>query len=291
MILPLRVYQYMRIIEGGTGFYSKMDASIPIMYVLLFAVCFVPIIISLSMRKGLETISCPKAVRFGEGIAALLVAVTLIINAVETFGGFSDIFYAFKTINYDYTLSKYLMKSGGFAVLLESIFAVVSMVFFILLGGAHFKGTSVSEYKLLAIAPLAWSICRIIHRFMRPVSYLKVSDLFFEMLMIVFLMLFFLAMAQKTSGVNSAGKGWKVFGYGLPAATLSLLCFVPRLTVAVMGRSDLLADKSPIEYCDMAIALFIITYTIGRFQDIRAQVARPKLEELKAESDPAEENS
>jgi len=268
LILPLRVYQYMKIIEGGTGFYAVKNASIPLMYCLLAIFCLIPVALSFSMRKELDIVS-PKQVRFGEGIAALLVALTLIINAVQMFSYFSEIYYSFEITQYTPTLSKYLTKSGGIAVLLESVFAVISMVFFILLGAAHIKGRSVSEYKFLAIAPLGWSICRIIHRFMRPISYLKVSDLFFEMLMIVFLMMFFLAFAQRLAGINSCGKGWKIFGYGIPAATLCLLCFVPRLVVALIGRSDLLADKSPIEYCDMAIAVFLISSCIGRLQDAR----------------------
>lgn len=268
LILPLRVYQFMKIIEGSTGFYAIKDASIPLMYCLLAVFCLTPVVLSFSMRKELDIVSS-KQVRLGEGIAALLVAVTLIINAVQMFAYFSEIYYSFEITQYTPTLSKYLAKSGGIAVLLESIFSVISMIFFIILGTANIRGRSVSEYKFLAIAPLGWCICRIIHRFMRPVSYLKVSDLFFEMLMLVFLMMFFLAFAQRLSGINSQGKGWKIFGYGIPAAMLCLLCFVPRLIVAAIGRSDLLNEKSPIEYCDMAVAAFIISYCIGRMQDAR----------------------
>ncbi len=289
LILPLRIYQYMNIIEGGSGFYSVKNVSIPIMYFLLAVFCFVPIILSFSMRKGLE-INCPKKVRLGEGIAALLVALTLIINSVQMFALFSDILNNPQITDYTPTLMKYLSKSGGMAILFEAIFAVLSMMFFILLGGAQLKGRSVSDYKFLAIAPLIWCICRIIYRFMRAISYLKVSDLFFEMLMIVFLMMFFLAFAQTLAGINSKGKGWKVFGYGLPAATLCLLCFIPRLTIAIIGRSDLLAEKSPIEYCDMAIAVFIVCYCIGRLQDARSGI-KAEVHEVEQEPVPEDENS
>jgi hypothetical protein len=159
------------------------------------------------------------------------------------------------------------MKSGALPMLFESVFAVFSGIFFIVLGVAFISGKSNgSEFKLLAIAPLAWSICRIMHRFMRTISFMNVSDLFFELLMIVFLMIFFMAFAQLIARVNHHGADWKLAGFGLPAALLCLLCFVPRAVILFMGEGDLLTTLSPPEYCDLTIALFILALFLDKLR-------------------------
>ncbi|MBQ4603366.1 MAG: hypothetical protein IJB16_02085, partial [Clostridia bacterium] len=62
----------------------------------------------------------------------------------------------------------------------------------------------------------------------------------------------------------SNGKEWKIAAYGLPAALLALLCFVPRFIVMITGSADLLNEQSPAEYCDFGVALFIISTVLTR---------------------------
>ena len=121
-----------------------------------------------------------------------------------------------------------------------------------------------SEYELLAITPLLWSICRILHRFMRTISFVNVSDLFYELFMLVFLMLFFMAMAQVVSRVGTERNDWKLFAYGLPAGIFCLLCFVPRAILVLVGKSELLAVLSGPEVCDLGAALFILSLLLGK---------------------------
>ena len=82
--------------------------------------------------------------------------------------------------------------------------------------------------------------------------------------MIVFFILFFMAFAQVNSRVDADKKEWKIASYGLPAALLALICFVPRFIVMITGNADLLHDQSPAEYCDFGIALFIISTVLTR---------------------------
>ena len=43
-----------------------------------------------------------------------------------------------------------------------------------------------------------------------------------------------------------------------------LICFVPRLIVTLLGKAELLTDNSPIEYCDLVMAAFIISSLVSR---------------------------
>ncbi len=266
LILPLRVYQYLNIIESGTGFYEKTDFSVVLMYVLLAVFCGAMFIFSLS-RKNTALYIKSAVKKPVLGILSFFAAATLIMDAITQFGNFSNLYYGSGQIS-GYIVNEAsgsLMKSGALPLFFEALFAVLAALFFIISGINFFKAKSDgSEYKLLALTPLAWSICRILHRFMRTISFIKVSDLFFELFMLVFLMLFFVTFAQLVSRINHTGTDWKLFAYGLPAALFCLLCFVPRFAMQITGRGDILADQSPPEYCDFAVALFIIAFLISK---------------------------
>ncbi len=275
LVLPLRVYQYLNIIEPGTGFYEKTDISVPALYALLAFFGGAMLLLSFLNRYK---IAMSTTVRKSPvlGAVALGTAVAFFVDAVVMYQNFTTLYYGTAQNGggdiFIESATSGIMKSGALPMLFEAVFAVLSAIFFIVLGVAYISGKSNgSEFKLLAITPLAWSICRILHRFMRTISFTNVSDLFFELLMIVFLMIFFMAFAQLISRVNNKGADWKLTGFGLPAALLCLLCFVPRAAILVMGKGDLLADLSPPEYCDLAIALFILTFILNKVRFFRRE--------------------
>lgn len=55
------------------------------------------------------------------------------------------------------SLFLYLIKTGGFALIFEVLFAVLSCVFFLFFGYHYITGKlDYSQFKLLAVAPLCW---------------------------------------------------------------------------------------------------------------------------------------
>lgn len=275
LVLPLRVYQFLRVIEPGTGFYEKTDFSVPLLYGLLALFGGAMLIISFINRRRImfsTTVRKNPAL----GIIALAAAGTFFADAVIMYQNFSSLYYGTtQNMGGDFlvdTATSGIMKSGALPMLFEAVFAVFAAIFFIVLGVSYISGKSNgSQFKLLAITPLAWSICRILHRFMRTISFVNVSDLFFELLMIVFLMIFFMAFAQLISGVNNKGVDWKLVGFGLPAALLCLLCFVPRAVMLAMGKGALLTNLSPPEYCDLAIAMFILAFILSKVRFMKRE--------------------
>lgn len=268
LVLPLRVYQYLTIIESGTGFYENSDVTVVLMYVLLAVFCAAFILPSY-FRRGHIRFRTSAAKRPVLGVLCLAVAVTLVVDAVVQAGNYTQLLGSAQQGYYDVTnngaATDGIMKSGAMPMRLEAIFAVFAAVFFTVFGIGSIRGkTGGSEYRLLAITPLLWAIARILHRFMRTISFTRVSDLLFELLMLVFLMLFFMAFAQLLSRVNCKGVDWKLTAYGLSAALFCLLCFVPRMAMVLMGKGDMLADLSPPEYCDLAIGVFIPALLISR---------------------------
>ncbi len=260
--VPLRVYQLLCITEPGTGFYTEKNFTIIIMYVLL-AICLVlPFAYSLKNKKNV-TFSETSSLRIFEGAAAFLFAAALIVDAVSSYKVFTSLYEAFYPSREMPTLMEYLNKSGAMASLLETVFAILSAMYFTVLGIYDIKEKKgISKVKLLALAPLLWCISRIIHRFMRKISYMKVGDLFFELMMLAVLTLFLLPLAQKLAGVDSEDKEWKITAYGVPTVVFCLICFLPRVIASLAGRGEVLS--SPVELCDGAAALFALAVLLGR---------------------------
>lgn len=277
--LPLRVFQLMTNVQPDTGFWMNASHfSIPILYAVLGLGTVLPILVSLIHKNGLGKAENQGEKKVVGGVISFLAAGGLVVNAITRYSAFSDLYFAYSTNSQSASLMSYLSKSGATAMGLEAFFAVVSAIFFIMLAIALLTGKDPSEYKLLAIMPVFWAIFRIMHRFMRKISFLNVSELFLELLMIVFLMMFFMAYAQVTAKINAKGLEWKLFAYGLPAALFCLLCFVPRLVVTILGHGDCIAADSSIEVVDLTMAAFIL-YTLVDRSKVFRQAIRSKKED------------
>ncbi len=251
--LPIRTLQYFTVLESDTGFFSENDWSVYVLAAVTFAAIIALLVLGFSKRKkldySLETAKYP-----GQGILCFVAVGGFLANA----GG----------------IIAEIINSNGFPqeentsnmiLGVQAVFAVLSAIYFFALGTSYLSGKSNgSEYRLISLAPVIWSIFRLVFRFTRTISYIRVSDLMLEMLMLVFFIMFFMAFAQVNSRVDPNKKEWKIAAYGLSAALLALLCFVPRFIVMITGNSDLLNEHSPAEYCDFGAALFIISTVLTR---------------------------
>ena len=272
ILLPLRVYQLLTNIESGTGFWINSDHfTIPIFYAVMALGTLLSIVFAFLYRKGLGKIEDSDARKPIGGVICFANTAALIVNAILRYRAFYDLYIAYNVYE-NPSLFNYLSKSGGIAMALEAFFAVVSAIFFIMLGIAMMTGKDPSEYKILAIMPVFWAIFRIMHRFMRKISFMNVSDLFLELLMIVFLLMFFMAFAQVTCKINGKGIEWKLFAYGLPAALFCLLCFVPRVVVTILGKGSVIAADSSIEFVDLTMACFVIYALVDRSRVFRLEL-------------------
>lgn len=263
--LPLRTVQFFTILEGASGFYSKTDWSVYLLYGVLAVSIAAILVLGIAKRKkldySLETVKRP-----GMGILSMTAAAGILLDAAFCATSAAELEIASGFSTADYTEG---MTAGDGAILgLEAAFAVLTAIYFVVLGFAYLSGkTNGSEYRVISLAPVIWSIFRLVYRFKRTISFIRVSDLMFEMLAISFMILFFFAFAQVNARVGGKGNEWKIAAYGIPAALLALVCFVPRFIVTVSGNADLLYSYSAAEYCDLGVALFIISAVLTRVTD------------------------
>lgn len=94
-----------------------------------------------------------------------------------------------------------------FASLFESIFGIIACVYFIVFALSYFNDKAdFTSYKVLALAPLFWAMCKMITRFMTKISFINVSELMLEMLELALVMLFFMSFAKISSDVADKGE-------------------------------------------------------------------------------------
>lgn len=259
--LPMRVFQSFTLIEGGTGFYTEKNWSIGVLYAVLIIAVLAILIFGLLKKKKLD-FSLEAIKRPGLSWLSLIAACGIMLDAYNCFAGIMSV---------DETVtasSSSAPDSSKLILVAQGIFAVLSAIYFIMLWLTYLKGkTNDSEIRLLALAPVIWNIFRLVTRFMRTISYIRVPELLFEMTAIAFLILFFNAFAQVSTGLGEKNGEWKIGAYGLPAALMAFICFIPRAILTVSGNTDLLYSQSTLQFCDIGIALFIIATVLTRVTD------------------------
>lgn len=262
--LPLRTVQFFTVLEEGTGFFSSVNASVYMLYAVITVTIIALLITGIFKRKKLDY-SLEKIKRPGLGILSVTTAIGIAMDAVncvlQIVNNYED-FIAFSTAG------QATVNSEKFVFTVQAVFAIVSAVYFLISGIGLYTGKNIaSKLRLLSLSPVLWCVFRMVYRFTRTISYLRVSDLTFEMVMLMFMILFFMALAQANSQIGSKNIEWKVASYGLSAALLALICFVPRFIVTISGNSHLLYSYSGVEYCDIATALFILATVLTRITD------------------------
>lgn len=269
--VPLRVYQYFRVLEPETGFYSTIDFSVYIIYALLGIAVITAIVIPLINRKKMITVaSVKKSPVFL--VLSLILAVTIIIDSAGQLMSYFDLYDA--AASSGSTIAEYVKKQGGTLLLLQAVSGAIAAVYFFVSGLSVSLGNSDgSKLKLLGLTPVLWCIFRLLYKFKRTISFINVSDLLLELFEIVFLMLFFFALAQTVARIDVKTVFWKIFAYGIPAAMFALMCFLPRFILMVTGKSELLNDHYGVSYSDLGAAAYIIYNLLSR---AKAQTIEPE---------------
>ncbi len=260
--LPTRVYQLLAIVDYTNGFYNGNDVTIPVLYgaIFIFALIFMALSF-LSKEVPSPKLPAGKNPVLGVGSIIMVVGLGWDILAIEkkvvpqVQGGFS--FEMFKSL-----FSSNLEQNGGAFIVLEFIFAIFAIFYFLIFAVSHLNGkASYKEYKLLALSPLCWAITMLISKLMTAVSFIKVSELLFEIFMLVFAMLFFLTFARISSGVFTEDSMWGIYGYGFSAALFAGLVTIPRLVCAVVGLPYV--EGYEFNFAHLAILLFVLSYIVA----------------------------
>lgn len=256
--VPIRVYQYLKLINPTTGFFDETDFSIFVLYGIIALAMLICIVISYINHKSLQPVAIGKNSKVFLAVS-LLMALGTAIDCVSLIAEFSELAdKAPINISREF-LFEYISSQGGTLTLIEAVFAAISAFYFVLSGLSSINDNDGKpKFKILALSPVVWCVFRLLYRFKRTIAFINVSDLFIELFSIVMAMVFFLALAQIRSKIDADSIFWKIYAYGLPAAVLALVCFVPRLILVVTGNSDMINPLHSLRISDLTFAVYAI---------------------------------
>ncbi len=265
----LRIVQaFGGLIDFETGFYKADDFTIPALYGVLLLSAVLTFVISFFAGEVPQD-KLPEKKNIPVAVSALAFAVTLCISAAGRFETYNVIADKYNFLIMEQSQFSYLMKSGAIATLGESVFAVLSALYFLLLA-VKFIGAgkmNLSKVKFFSLCPLFWATFRMVQRFSRTISFMNVSSLFLELFMIAFMMMFFMYLAQVSSQVSNRATSFKVVSYGLVAAMFSAVVSVPKVLLLLVDSSyknlsDIGALECPLEIADFFFLLFAFSFVI-----------------------------
>ena len=234
----LRCFQIVKYIDSETGFFIGGAWLEVLLYAAIIAVCLGFIIISYLSSEGKKVEIIPMKDRTA-AVASLLFALSLLYDAVDSLVEGMSIFNGLSVEYFRKAADaiKMLMASGALPYALQGIFALLSAVYVFILAKSFLNGlANAHNHKLIALAPIGWAAFKMITRFVKQISYIKVSDLFLELIMISFMITFFVALSQVVSGVYSDDSRWRITALGFSGAVLSLLINIPRLVLTLLAN-------------------------------------------------------
>ena len=257
--LPVRVYQYLHVIDGTTGFYNSWTN--PTVFGL-YGLCLLLIIlvVALSVKNSKQTIyAMPVGKKTSVGVASLAAAVAFLIesgyNAYKVY-----MIMTGQLVQGQLVLGDNIGKPTPVFLGIQVVFGFLSAAFFALFAISYLSGKA--QYKkavLLAVSPTIWGVARLMIGFTQTISYRYVSELIFDLFMIVFICMFGVAFAKMCAGVLEKRVQMRLFAYGMLASFFALLSAVPRYIMLLMGRQDVLYRQSGLgEITDLVLPIFIM---------------------------------
>ena len=252
----LRCVQVATLIDAETGFYKQSSVITVLFYIVLFGSCLAFCLLSYlsSQSASLQTSTikskplCAVSAVFG---------ITMFINCFTSFS--QSLTSSGSGANVEGSAFKVMMSTGVLPKALQAAFALLSAVFFFILADSFKNGSEKARgHKLLALAPIGWVAFRLIFRFVSKISFLRVSDLFLELSMLAFMILFFMAFAQVNSGVYSEGFGWRIPAFGLSAALLAVSANLPRLIFTVVDAGKYINSNYTFSLTDVVFCVFAV---------------------------------
>ncbi len=264
----IRAVQMAKYIDNETGF-ATGGKVFSIILILLLVSTILAFVVKGFLSAESEKLQLQGVKSKALGIVTVLFSLSLLFDFVSGFTstGGSDAAADFKG----------LMLTGTMPRFLQSIFALLAAFYFLFLSKDFLKGTAnASKHRVLAIMPVGWAGFRMVCRFVRQISFVKVSDLFFELIMLAFMLIFFMALAQVVSGVYSDGFRWRIPSFGASAALIAGMLSVPRLIFTFVGYDNYINPQHTFQITDLAFFAFVLVLTATVCKDINPYTAYEK---------------
>lgn len=242
--IPLRVYLLLYAIDPGTGFYYDNAKVVPALNVLLavFTIALLSPVILKKVQYTGEMFSNAKVTAVFAFLAALFLCISFADKMASVMGALTG---DKSSVNGD---------TGTFLVGLTAIFAGIAFYFF----GRKMLGRK-TDLRVLPLLPVVWGVMNLIVTFMHLTTISNISEYLYEVLQMIFCMIFLYYHAHIISGV-AVGKSINgALAFGLPCALFGFLITVPRFIVHfISAEKSAMPDVTSVLYIIMSV--YIIAF-------------------------------
>ncbi len=257
LLLIVRIYQTFALTDGETGFFTKNNITVPLMFVLSAGAAAVICILCYLIKD------------FPSGDVKKRTSPLYVV---------SGLFFAF-TLLYEGLKSVKLMLSAGgrFSLMKEAVggnVGLIGTVFSLLGAGAillsvfsYMKtGTLTGKLKIPMLFPVLWAFSETLGFFSVTVSYIKIAQLFLAIYSAAFLMLFLFENARVTTGIGRKSALWFYYATGIIAAGFCFATGIPSL-LATIFNPELVVSYCPFELYTLGGGLYALASLFVRGEE------------------------
>ncbi len=264
--LPLRTYQLLVMVNPENGFFENSNFAVPVLYIAAFVFAALMVILSF-FSKGIPAPKITEGKNFVLGAVSLVLSVGFVLDVIRVVQAITpQSAYGFNSYASQTLVEAFIKENGGAFLILELVFAAVSALYFLIFGVSFFEGKpTYKKIPLMALSPVIWSMSILISKLTKPVSFITVSELLFEIFTLVFVMIFFLAFARVSTGVFTENGMWSVFGCGFAAALFGGIITVPRLIAAFVGLAPVEGHEFSLTYFAVEIFVVVVLFSLLGF--------------------------
>lgn len=220
--IPLRVTELLFSIDSS-GFYLTGKGVVPVLNILL-----VVLTVALLVPFFVTAVPCPLA-RHSSRLTAAIAALVGIFFIGDIGARMGQVFS-----------SSTLLASNGSAVvfgdLLISIAALLAAIYFFQLAVAIYTQKPMS-FSVTALFPLIWGVLILTVSFMQYTTIANISEQLFDVLKMVFMLLFLYYNARVTGRMPNGKEMRGIFAFGLPAALFVLVTVPPRMVAHLINSA------------------------------------------------------
>jgi hypothetical protein len=245
--VPLRTCAILFDIDPKTGFYYGGSGLVTALNILLIAVT-VLLLAPMVMKsyKGFAAEPGPSVVT---GILSAVVAAFFCIDGAHEF----------------YILT---VQATGAGTFFNSMLEFIAAVFFVMMAVSSLKGGRIA-FPAASLLPVIWATIHLMVAFMHYTTVVNVSEYLFDMLKMVFVMIFFYYHARYTGRVANGREIRGMLAFGLPAAFFSLLSILPRYLALAFGHTATINLSDDLLY--LTLAIYILNCLVHIFSAKRAR--------------------
>lgn len=259
----LRCIQTKTNIDASTGFY-KSDSVLTVVFYALVIISVVIFCVYSFISKDASEISTSAVKSKPLGIVTILLAASMVYDVLYSFVLAAEKSSETGGLYYGQVNPvKAMLNSGSLFISLRAIFALLSAVYIFILASSFLKGDGkASKHRVLALSPVCWACFRVMGVFVKKISFLRVSDLFLDLITLCFMIIFFMALAQVNSGVYSEGFSWKIIGYGFSCALVAASTNLSRLIFTIYDKEQYVNAEHPFSVIDLVFAIFVFVLVL-----------------------------